>query len=48
MGGRLSKEIFNESLDTGASDDINKVTKIALSLFGVCELTKNIRLVGYG
>lgn len=29
LGGRISEEIFYESVTTGASDDINKVTKIA-------------------
>jgi len=29
LGGRISEEIFYDSVTTGASDDINKVTKIA-------------------
>jgi AFG3 family protein len=48
LGGRVSEEIFYDSVTTGASDDINKVTKIAQSLVGVYGMTKNIGLVGYG
>jgi AFG3 family protein len=29
LGGRVSEELFYDSVTTGASDDINKVTKIA-------------------
>jgi AFG3 family protein len=32
LGGRISEEIFYDSVTTGASDDINKVTKIAQAL----------------
>lgn len=29
LGGRIAEEIFYDSVTTGASDDINKVTQIA-------------------
>jgi AFG3 family protein len=29
IGGRVSEEIFFEKITTGASDDIQKITKIA-------------------
>jgi len=32
LGGRIAEEIFYDSVTTGASDDINKVTKIANGL----------------
>jgi AFG3 family protein len=32
LGGRIAEEIFYESVTTGASDDINKVTRIAQGL----------------
>lgn len=32
LGGRVSEEIFYDSVTTGASDDINKVTQIANGL----------------
>ena len=48
LGGRISEEIFYESVTTGASDDINKVTKIAQGLVQTYGMTNNIGLVGYG
>ena len=32
LGGRIAEEIFYDSVTTGASDDINKVTRIAQGL----------------
>ena len=32
LGGRIAEEIFYDSVTTGASDDIKKVTKIAQGL----------------
>jgi AFG3 family protein len=32
LGGRIAEEIFYDSVTTGASDDINKVTQIAHGL----------------
>lgn len=32
LGGRVSEEIFYDSVTTGASDDINKVTQIPTAL----------------
>lgn len=48
LGGRIAEEIFYESVTTGASDDINKVTQIAHGLVQTYGMTKNIGLVGYG
>jgi AFG3 family protein len=48
LGGRVSEEIFYESVTTGASDDINKVTKIANGLVQTYGMTNNIGIVGYG
>ena len=48
LGGRVSEEMFYDSVTTGASDDISKVTKIAQGLVGVYGMTKNIGLIGYG
>ena len=48
LGGRVSEEIFYDSVTTGASDDINKVTQIAQGLVQTYGMTKNIGLVGYG
>lgn len=48
LGGRIAEEIFYESVTTGASDDINKVTRIAQGLVQTYGMTNNIGLVGYG
>ena len=48
LGGRVSEEIFFESVTTGAADDINKITKIANGLVQIYGMTKNLGLVGYG
>ena len=32
LGGRIAEEIFYDSVTTGASDDIKKVTQIAQGL----------------
>jgi len=32
LGGRISEEIFYDSVTTGASDDIKRVTQIAQGL----------------
>ena len=48
LGGRISEEIFYESVTTGASDDINKVTRIAQGLVQTYGMTQSIGLVGYG
>ena len=48
LGGRISEEIFYESVTTGASDDINKVTRIAQGLVQTYGMTHRIGLVGYG
>jgi len=48
LGGRIAEEIFYDSVTTGASDDINKVTRIAQGLVQTYGMTNNIGLVGYG
>jgi AFG3 family protein len=48
LGGRIAEEIFYDSVTTGASDDINKVTQIVLGLVQTYGMTSNIGLVGYG
>ena len=48
LGGRIAEEIFYDSVTTGASDDINKVTQIAQGLVHTYGMTTNIGLVGYG
>ena len=48
LGGRIAEEIFYDSVTTGASDDIKKVTQIANGLVQTYSMTKNIGLVGYG
>ena len=48
LGGRIAEEIFYESVTTGASDDINKVTQIAQGLVQTYGMNNKIGLVGYG
>lgn len=48
LGGRIAEEIFYESVTTGASDDIKKVTQIAQGYVQTYGFTNNIGLVGYG
>lgn len=48
LGGRISEEIFYDSVTTGASDDINKVTQIIQGLVLNYGMTSSIGLVGYG
>ena len=48
LGGRIAEEIFYDSVTTGASDDINKVTQIAQGLVQTYGMTDDIGLVGYG
>ena len=48
LGGRIAEEIFYDSVTTGASDDINKVTQITQGLVQTYGMTNNIGLVGYG
>lgn len=48
LGGRVAEEIFYDSVTTGASDDINKVTQIIHGLVQTYGMTGNIGLVGYG
>lgn len=48
LGGRIAEEIFYESVTTGASDDIKKVTRIAQGLVTTYGMNSKIGLVGYG
>jgi len=48
LGGRISEEIFYDSVTTGASDDISKVTRIANGLVQTYGMTSELGLVGYG
>ena len=48
LGGRIAEELFYDSVTTGASDDINKVTQIVQGLVVTYGMTDNIGLVGYG
>ena len=48
LGRRIAEELFYDSVTTGASDDINKVTRIAQGLVQTYGMTNNIGLVGYG
>lgn len=48
LGGRVAEEIFYDSVTTGASDDINKVTQITQGLVQTYGMTGNVGLVGYG
>lgn len=48
LGGRISEEIFYDSVTTGASDDISKVTRIANGLVQTYGMTSQLGLVGYG
>lgn len=48
LGGRIAEEIFYDSVTTGASDDIKKVTRIAQGLVQTYGMHSKIGLVGYG
>ena len=48
LGGRIAEDIFYDSVTTGASDDINKVTQIVNGLVQTYGMTQSIGLVGYG
>jgi AFG3 family protein len=48
LGGRIAEELFYDSVTTGASDDINKVTQIVHGLVQTYGMTDKIGLVGYG
>jgi len=48
LGGRIAEEIFYDSVTTGASNDIEKVTQIAQGIVQTYGMTLNLGLVGYG
>jgi len=35
LGGRASEQFFFKKVSTGATDDLNKVTKLSYSLFSI-------------
>jgi len=47
LGGRISEQIFFDTVTTGASDDIKKVTQIANSLVTVYGMNQKLGLVSY-
>ena len=47
LGGRISEEIFFDTVTTGASDDIKKVTQIAQGLVTVYGMNDKLGLVSY-
>eukprot|EP00438_Fugacium_kawagutii_P003897 Skav220690 [mRNA] locus=scaffold472:202928:204567:+ [translate_table: standard] len=48
LGGRAAEELFVEKITTGASDDLDKVTKMAYSMVAVYGMTPELGLVSYG
>ena len=47
LGGRIAEQIFFDTVTTGASDDIKKVTQIATSLVTVYGMNDKLGLVSY-
>merc|ERR1719199_1827662 len=47
LGGRAAEEIFVGRISTGASDDLDKVTKMAYSMVSVYGMNPNIGLLSY-
>lgn len=48
LGGRAAEELFVEKITTGASDDLDKVTKMAYSMVAVYGMNSELGLVSYG
>jgi AFG3 family protein len=48
LGGRVAEEIFFNSITTGASDDLQKVTKSAYAQVATYGMTKNVGNVSFG
>lgn len=47
LGGRAAEELFTDTITTGASDDLDKVTKMAYSMVTVYGMNSEIGLVSY-
>eukprot|EP00933_Yihiella_yeosuensis_P021937 TRINITY_DN17288_c0_g1_i1.p1 TRINITY_DN17288_c0_g1~~TRINITY_DN17288_c0_g1_i1.p1 ORF type:complete len:609 (+),score=176.01 TRINITY_DN17288_c0_g1_i1:206-1828(+) len=48
LGGRAAEELFVNKISTGASDDLDKVTKMAHSMVAVYGMNPQIGLLSYG
>jgi AFG3 family protein len=48
LGGRVAEEIFFGSITTGASDDLQKVTKSAYAQVATYGMTKNVGNISFG
>jgi len=48
LGGRAAEELFVKRITTGASDDLDKVTKMAYSMVAVYGMDKELGLLSYG
>jgi ATP-dependent metalloprotease FtsH len=48
LGGRAAEELFVGQISTGASDDLDKVTKMAYAMVTVYGMNPEIGLVSYG
>eukprot|EP00931_Biecheleriopsis_adriatica_P018675 TRINITY_DN12998_c0_g1_i1.p1 TRINITY_DN12998_c0_g1~~TRINITY_DN12998_c0_g1_i1.p1 ORF type:complete len:832 (+),score=182.19 TRINITY_DN12998_c0_g1_i1:55-2496(+) len=48
LGGRAAEELFVERISTGASDDLDKVTKMAYSMVTVYGMNPELGLISYG
>merc|ERR1719329_725491 len=47
LGGRAAEELFVGKISTGASDDLDKVTKMAYAMVSVYGMNKDIGLLSY-
>merc|ERR1719395_45736 len=47
LGGRAAEEIFVGRISTGASDDLDKVTKMAYSMVAVYGMNPELGLLSY-
>lgn len=48
LGGRVSEQIFFDSITTGAQDDLDKVTKLAYSQIVLYGMNEKIGTISYG
>ncbi|CAE7375156.1 FTSH10 [Symbiodinium natans] len=48
LGGRAAEELFVKKISTGASDDLDKVTKMAYSMVAVYGMNSELGLLSYG
>merc|ERR1711990_218512 len=47
LGGRAAEELFVKKISTGASDDLDKVTKMAYSMVTVYGMNPDLGLLSY-